>query len=273
MDRRPSRAAVTAERHRLSGGAGRLAIMEALEEGPCQVPELARMLGVHPATVRTQLEGLVEAGVLEEERGATSGRGRPGKRYRLRQPLLAGDPEVRLFVGSIASLLGEAYGERAATRAEQEGVRRGRQLAPSFGQPSQEQAVREVLKALTRLSFAPAAPVRRDEALAIDVHHCPFEVDPRDRGGAIVCAFHQGLLRGLAEASSGQDVGVRLAPLVSPDVCRIELSFRPARPAESDPAGRRRPGGTGATPAACPPAAPTGRGRIPAGSTWSTGFT
>jgi len=33
-----------------------LAIVEALEEGPRQVPELARLLGIHPTTVRAHLE-------------------------------------------------------------------------------------------------------------------------------------------------------------------------------------------------------------------------
>src|SRR5437016_14445183 len=104
---------VRAQRHRLLGDPRRLAIVEALKEGPRQVPELARLLEIHPATVRTHLEKLREAGVLEEEPGLPSGRGRPSKRYRLREPLLAGDPEVRLFVRGLGSLLRTAYAERA----------------------------------------------------------------------------------------------------------------------------------------------------------------
>ena len=82
LDRRFSQG-VRAERHKLLGDARRLVIVEALEEGPRQIPELARLLGV-PA-----------------------GRG-PAKRYRLRQPLLGGDSGVRLLVGSFVSLLGDA---------------------------------------------------------------------------------------------------------------------------------------------------------------------
>lgn len=256
---RPLSQGARAERHRLLGDVRRLAIVEALEEGPRQVSELARLLGIHPTTVRAHLERLLKAGVLEEEPGTPGGRGRPSKRYRLRQPLLAGDPEVRLFVGSIVSLLRDAYGERAVTKAAEEGVRRGRQLAPTFRHPSSEQAVREVVKALNRLCFAPAPPTRREDTVAVDIHHCPFNVDPHDPGGAIVCGFHEGLVRGLAEVASGQDVGVRLLPFVAPGLCRIELSF--AKAPASRGKGKPAPGDgghPGSNPAASLPGLSTG---------------
>jgi predicted ArsR family transcriptional regulator len=224
MDRRLPQG-VRAERHRLLGDARRLAIVEALGEGPREVPELARLLGIHPTTVRAHLERLLEAGMLEEEPGVPAGRGRPSKRYRLRQPLLAGDPEVRLFVGSLVSLLRDAYGKRAPSAAEEEGSRRGRELGQSFRHPSPEQAVREVVKTLSRLSFGPGQPVRQGDGVAVDVHHCPYGVDPHDPDGAIVCGFHEGLIRGLAETASGEEVGVRLLPFVAPGICRVELSF------------------------------------------------
>jgi predicted ArsR family transcriptional regulator len=222
---------VQADRHRLLGDARRLAIVEALGEGPRQVPELARLLDIHPTTVRAHLERLLEAGVLEEEPGIPAGRGRPSKRYRLREPLLAGDPEVRLFVGGLVSLLRRAYGDETIGATEEEGARRGRELGRSFRHPSMEQAVQEVVDTLERLSFAPAPPVRRKGVVAVDVRHCPFRVDPEDPDGPVVCAFHEGLIRGLAEVASGEDVGVRLLPFVAPGLCRVELSLQKAKPA------------------------------------------
>ena len=241
MDRRLPQE-IRAQRHHLLGDARRLAIVEALGEGPRQVPELARLLGIHPTTVRAHLDRLLAAGLLEEEPGVPAGRGRPSKRYRLRQPLLAGDPEVRLFVGSLVSLLRDAYGESATATAEVEGARRGRELGRSFRHPSAEQAVREVVKTLNRLSFDPAPPTRRNDVVAVDIRHCPFSVDPDDPDGAIVCAFHEGLVRGLAEVTSGEEVGVRLLPFVGPDICRIELSFH--EPAPRRRGTRTRPEGT-----------------------------
>lgn len=243
MDRRLSQG-VRAQRHRLLGDERRLAIVEALEEGPRQIPELARLLGVHPTTVRAHLERLLEAGVLEEEAGVPAGRGRPSKRYRLRQPLLGGDPEVRLFVGSLVALLRRAYGSRAPAVAEEEGARRGREMGRSLRHPTFEQAVHEVVETLNRLSFAPTRPVRNKDVVAVDVHHCPFSVDPNDPDGAVVCAFHEGLVRGLAEVTSGEEVGVRLRPFVAPGLCRVELSSKgdaaDRPPAAPEPAKRRR---------------------------------
>ena len=62
MDRHVSRG-IRAERHRLLGNPHRLAIVEALEEAPREISELARLLGVHPTTVRDHLGKLLEAGV------------------------------------------------------------------------------------------------------------------------------------------------------------------------------------------------------------------
>jgi len=217
---------VRAERHRLLGDARRLAIVEALGEGPRQVGELARLLGIHPTTVRAHLDRLLEAGVLEEEDGVPAGRGRPSRRYRLREPLLAGDPEVRLFVGSLVTLLREAYGDQAASAAQEEGLRRGQEAGGGSRHTSFDQAVREVVKTLNRLSFDPEPARRADDTVVIDVRHCPYGIEPNDPDGAIVCAFHEGFVRGLAEAMSGQPVGVRLLPFVAPGRCRVQLDIR-----------------------------------------------
>jgi predicted ArsR family transcriptional regulator len=216
---------VRARRHRLLGDPRRLAIVEALKEGPRQIPELARLLGIHPTTVRAHLEKLREAGVLEEEPGVPTGRGRPSKHYRLREPLLAGDPEVRLFVGGLVALLRTACGEGTVGAVEEEGARRGRELGRSLRHPSVEQAVHMVVETLERLSFAPSQPIRQKDLIAVEVRHCPFGVDPRDPDGAVICAFHEGLVRGLAEVTSGQDVAVRLLPFVAPGRCRVDLCF------------------------------------------------
>jgi predicted ArsR family transcriptional regulator len=91
-----------------------------------------------------------------------------------------------------------------------------------------EQAVREVVETLTKLSFAPDPPVRREDAVSVDVRHCPFSVDPKDPDGAIVCGFHEGLIRGLAETASGEEVAVRLMPFIAPGLCRVEISAQKA---------------------------------------------
>jgi len=229
MDQRLPRA-VRAQRHHLLADDSRLAIVEALAEGPRGIPELSRLVGVHRTTVQGHLEKLLGAGVVVEDPGVPGGRGRPSKRYRLKIPILGGDPENRMFVGSLVALLRKAYGGGAAAAAEEEGIQRGRELGKTFRHPSLEQTTREVVDTLEHLSFAPTRPVRRNQALAFDLQNCPFRVDPDDPDGSIVCAFHEGIVRGLAETASGEDVAVRVVPFTAPGLCRVELCAKPAKP-------------------------------------------
>jgi predicted ArsR family transcriptional regulator len=227
MDRRQSRA-TRAQRHHLLGDASRLAIVEALEEGPRQIPELARLIGIHRTTVQGHLDKLMAAGLVDEEQGVPGGRGRPPKRYRLRIPLTGGEPEMRMFVESLIALIRKAYSTEAIAVSEEEGRQRGRALARALRHPSLEQTAREVSDTLDHLSFAPTATTRRNDGLAMDLQHCPFRVDPDDPDGPIVCAFHEGLVRGVAETTSGEDVPVRVVPFSAPGICRVELGTKPA---------------------------------------------
>ena len=231
MDRRLPRT-VRAQRHHLLADDSRLAIVEALGEGPRAIPELSRLLGLHRTTVQGHLEKLVAAGVVAEDPGVPGGRGRPSKRYRLKIPILGGDPENRLFVGSLVSLLRKAYGREATAAAEEEGVQRGRELGQSYRHPSLEQTTREVADTLAHLCFAPTPPVKRKETLTFDLQNCPFRVDPNDPDGPIVCAFHAGIVRGVAEMASGDDVAVRVVPFSAPGLCRVELCAKSATPAK-----------------------------------------
>lgn len=237
MDPRHTRA-TRAQRHHLLGDASRLAIVEALEEGPRQIPELSRMIGIHRTTVQGHLDKLMAAGLVDEEPGVPAGRGRPSKRYRLRIPLIGGEPEMRMFVQSLVALIRRAYSEDAIAVSEEEGRSRGQALARVLRHPSLEQTARQVSDTLEHLSFAPTPTAKRNEALAIDLQHCPFRVDPDDPDGPIVCAFHEGLVRGVAEVASGDDVGVRVVPFSAPGLCRVEL-MNPTS-ATTTRAGQRR---------------------------------
>jgi predicted ArsR family transcriptional regulator len=135
---------------------------------------------------------------------------------------------MRMFVDSLIALIRKAYSGEAIAVSEEEGHNRGRALARPLRHPSLEQTAREVSDTLEHLSFAPTPTARRNEALAIDLEHCPFRVDPDDPDGPIVCAFHEGLLRGVAEVASGDDVAVRVVPFSAPGLCRVELSAKRA---------------------------------------------
>jgi hypothetical protein len=151
---------------------------------------------------------------------------------------IAGDPEVLMFFGGLVALLRKAYGEGAVAATEEEGARTGRGLGRSLRHSSIEHTAEQVLDVLERLSFASGSPIRDTEGLYVDLRHGAFSVDPNDPDGVLVCAFHEGLVRGVAEVSSGDDVAVRVLPNIRPGVCRVE--FLPWKP-ENPGGGRRAP--------------------------------
>lgn len=214
-----------AARHRLLGDPTRLVIVEALAAGPRLMSELVQLAGVHRNTVRAHLARLEAAGIVERERRQPVGPGRPADRYLLRRALTPAGAEQRLLMQSLVRLVASAYEDDAATLAEREGERIGRQLAPQGGARSVSDALAEVTAILRELAFAPELDERRHVA-RIALHACPFAVSPDDPRGGIVCAFHLGLIRGVLGASTppGQ-LDVRLLPHVAPSLCRAEIRF------------------------------------------------
>jgi predicted ArsR family transcriptional regulator len=219
-----------ADRHRLLADPTRLAIVEALSEGPREIGELARVTGVHRNTVRAHLVRLDEAGVLEVEDGLPAGPGRPSRRYRLQQPIGTTASELRLLVEGLAGALGRAEGPDAVRIAEEEGRRLGRRLVRRLDYPTVQQAVGQIMAMLDRLSFSPKLR-RRSDSFEIELGHCSFGMGPGDGAGPVVCAFHLGLIRGVADESSGGLGRIRLLPFVAEGRCRAEIDVpTPERP-------------------------------------------
>jgi len=223
----PGRPAIRAQaaRHRLLGDETRLLIVDALTEGPRTIAELSRLAGVHQNTVRSHLARLEEAGVIDAPTTESPSRGRPALRYALIEPLPLSGPEFRMLIGSLLGLVERAYSDEAHAAAEAEGRKVGLTLARSMHYATAEQVAEQVLRVLRHLSFAPEL-VRQPGAYSFRLHSCPFGVGAGDRRGRIVCAFHLGLIRGVAEGVGPADVrAVELLPHVEPGTCeaRIEL--------------------------------------------------
>lgn len=214
-----------AERHRLLGDPTRLMIVEALSDGPRLIAELSEITGVHRNTVRAHLARLEAAGLLEAAPIAPTGKGRPAVRYRLRQVIAPSGTEQRLLIQALLLLVSRAHETGAAALAEDEGRRIGQQLAMAGPYPTVEQALTQVTAILRELAFEPQL-TRRARVSEIALRNCPFAITPNDPRGAIVCAFHQGLIRGVVEvAGPPGPVQVRLLPHVAPDLCRAEVQF------------------------------------------------
>lgn len=222
---RTSRLETRADQNRVLAEPSRLMILEALGDGPRLISELADVTGLHRNTLRAHLARLQDAGLVRTERRDPIGPGRPAIRYRLHEELAASGTEQRLLIQALVAMLSRVYEAGASEMAAEEGERIGRELATRVAYPDVRQAVRQVSAVLRRLAFSPRIE-RGGRDSEISLHSCPFEVHAGDARGAIICAFHLGLIRGVvAGASPDGSHSVRLLPHVEPGLCRAEISF------------------------------------------------
>lgn len=220
-----------ASRHRLLSDPTRLAIVLSLRRGPATPQGLASGAGLHVNTIRSHLARLEKGGIVVSEREEPSGPGRPRTLYRLSpdsQPPDLGGREYRLLAEAMIGLLRSTAGENAPRLALPAGESWGRYIAasdtPRPGRPvATEEAVAFVTGALERLQFLPE--MRRSRSgWVILLHNCPFKEVALENED-VICAFHQGLLRGLLRAiGSRLDFGP-LEPFIEPDLCRVRLSL------------------------------------------------
>lgn len=219
----PSALDARAERHRLLADPTRLTIVEALQEGPREIAELARLAGVHRNTVRAHLQRLDEAGLLLTEQVRRNGRGRPANRYALREPLSLRGDEYRLLIEGLANLVQRDGDGEISAAARAEGAKLGGQLGRRLSYPSAEQTIREVVEILRRLCFAPEVRRQGEDRFEIQLRSCPFWGGLAEEHGEVICSFHLGLVAGVAEVAAGRPVDVSLTPFVRSDLCHIEV--------------------------------------------------
>lgn len=197
-------------------------------EGPVEVAELARRIGLHPNTVRDHLELLEEAGLVERTTEERSRPGRPKVLYRPgpRETRAPGSEGYKFLAEVLASWI-QGSADRPAAAAEEAGRVWGRQLVdhPSpFAAVDAAAATEEVVTVLAQLGFGPEES-DCDGSTVVELHDCPFR-DIAHSWGDVVCSVHLGLLRGVAEESGGAVSIDSLEPFVEPSLCRVRLSRR-----------------------------------------------
>jgi predicted ArsR family transcriptional regulator len=208
-----------ASTHRALADPRRARIVDELEGHPAGLDarELARVLGVHPNTVRWHLEVLADAGLIASHPDRRTARGRPRIIFTLTD---RGEPDnYRLLATMLMSTLSAL--PDAADRIYNAGRAWGRYLLPRLQPgppPSRRQTTQLVANLLSREGFRPE--VTQDE---IRMHGCPFR-ELAQHGDALVCTFHRGLIAG-ALAELGDDVRLRrLDAFVAPQLCIARLT-------------------------------------------------
>lgn len=212
-------------RHRVLAGITRSRLLALLRaaDGPMGVRQLADAVGLHPNTVREQLDRLVGAGLAVRDVASPAGRGRPAMRYAAANAA-AGDDDTPYR--ALAAVLAEELALRTDGReaALGAGERWGHRAASLPAAPPHAGDAREQLVALLDdAGFAPEPPGTESEPIRL--RRCPFGLLARQRQD-VVCGVHLGLMRGALRELDAPLDAVRLEPFVEPDLCLAHLAER-----------------------------------------------
>lgn len=204
--------------------------------GRLAAADLAAHLDLHVTTVRFHLDQLEQAGVLTSQRERRESVGRPRKVYVvtegsvpvneaayvvLTEVLAEAIPGDRSERSRASILAGEAWAQRHVTERDVAAVvddrngSGGRDALP----------VREVVDVLARWGYRretvtveSSGPGQHRMSLA----SCPMR-EAAQAHPEVVCAAHLGLIRGTLRRLGLRDVGVTVRPMVTPDLCVVDL--------------------------------------------------
>lgn len=190
---------------------------------PAATEELAQRLKLHPNGVRTHLERMREAGLLERT-SVRRPRGRPRDEWSIAPKARPGGESPRGYA-ELGRWLTRAIPARPTRLrdVEQAGREVGRELAPhEVG--SLEDAIRF---SFTALGFQPAVSVGPDAKLTCTLGNCPYRDAVRDNQ-EVVCTLHRGITRGLLEAIEPGARLTRFEPK-DPDTAGCLVEVQPPR--------------------------------------------
>jgi predicted ArsR family transcriptional regulator len=193
---------------------------------PATTSELARRVGRHPNTARTQLQRLADAGLLER-RTTRQRRGRPLHEWAI-SPHASPAGRPPQASAQLARWLARAIGtsnEELAT-IESGGREIGRNIAPD---PAGRSLPDSMQDALAGLGFAPRTDRLAPDRVRFVLENCPYRDAVRENQPA-VCRLHRGITRGLIDRL---DATATLQDFVPKDPyaagCLIDLASGAAR--------------------------------------------
>ena len=240
--------------HRVLAGVSRVAVLQALRlnAGLLDVQTIAEQVGLHTNTVRSHLDQLMDAGLVESEVQERKTPGRPRLLFRATPTPGRDGPEDSYKVLAEILASGIRDGEPApGAVAAQAGRRWGQRLAQQGGESAEPldsgRALDRVVALLDEVGFAPrvskataartlsgATGTVAGNATVIELHQCPFYDIAREHTD-VVCAVHLGLIQGALDQMQAPPSTVRIEPFVRPDLCLAHIA-----PAVIHGAGARR---------------------------------
>ena len=211
--------------HKALSDVSRSRILEELRnDRPMDSRELGRRLGLHPNTIRSHMDQLVQAKLVRTVAAPAAGRGRPRVLYEAAADTPAGQESgYRLLAQILASYLASV--DRPQAAAESAGRAWGSYLTERpqpFSEVSAADATLRVVELFTELGFMPEA-VEEGEKRKILLHHCPFR-QVAESNREVACSVHLGMLKGALAEMGAPLEATRLEPFVEPSLCIAHLS-------------------------------------------------
>jgi predicted ArsR family transcriptional regulator len=214
-------------RRRVLAGLTRSRLLAVLRQadGPVGVRELAETVGLHPNSVREQLDQLVDVGLASRSIAPPAGRGRLALQYVAAPEDGDSDPNAyRELARVLADQL--ALQPDPVAAATDAGQRWGRTMAAGVAPtPTATDAVDRLVTLLDAPGFAPKRLIAAGDSIRL--RHCPFGPLVQEHQ-AVVCDVHLGLMRGALRQLGAPLDAVRLEPFVAPDLCVAHLGPREA---------------------------------------------
>ncbi len=195
---------------------------------PVSIRELSARLSLHPNTLRPHLRRLEEAGLVSAESERGTHPGRPQTLYSVLEREERAGRDFRLLADILAGLSSSArQRERAQAVAFAWGEYLvGRSVPKPGGRRRGEPNLAALQEALAEAGFDPRFRRRGRTRVEITLRDCPFR-ELLDEHRPLVCAVHEGLLRGMLGASRPSLDLATFEPLAErATVCKLVAKLR-----------------------------------------------
>ena len=205
----------------------RAAILDLIRaEGPLTAKEVASRAGLHPNVARGHLDVLVDAGLATVKWRRLPAGGRPAKLYETAPAHV--ERGTTLVADMLATLIEQTGYESGPARAVafETGQRLGRRHRPPSENPTFEEQVIALIRALSEVSGATRISGRGNDWVEVEDHDCPF------RGIAqahpeLACGLDKALKEGIMQALGAESFVEQVTSVAwGDDACREVVRVR-----------------------------------------------
>ena len=195
---------------------------------PRDAQQLADAISLHVSTVRFHLRILEQAGLVSSRPDPRGGTGRPRTVYTaIPVTTREGGPSPYEQIARVLAAHLDEDEDRRSTRAEEAGDSWAAQLTRSHPRAngtgtSIDAAVEHLTGVFADMGFDPE-PASVGARRHIRLRACPFRAVAREHPD-VVCAIHQGLLRGILARIGAPPVTTELLPFVEPELCIAQVA-------------------------------------------------